>query len=161
MKDQRKTQGRGTSLPNEMSADVDKRLNTLNPWVPSFSAYWSCVDLNAGRLRIDAAASKTRHRRIPTLHRKAVALLIEAHQKCARLPVSRITQRRYLDRAKGLLRLNEWPQDCMRHTAASFLLALHKDAGKVAFSLGNSASVLMRRYYNLVTDEDAEKFWTI
>jgi integrase len=122
---------------------------------------WSCVDLVAGRVRIDAAAAKTRRRRIIPLHPKAHALLQESSANRAMLPVCKMTQRRYLDYARAVLGFTAWPQDCMRHTAASFLLELHRDAGHVALMLGNSPSVLMSNYWNLVTPEDAAKFWAI
>jgi hypothetical protein len=54
--------------------------------------------------------------------------------------------------------LKRWPQDVLRHTAASNLLAHHQDVGKVAAFLGNSAGILLTHYKALVEKEDAEKF---
>ncbi|MCP5523587.1 MAG: hypothetical protein H7A46_18775 [Verrucomicrobiales bacterium] len=54
-----------------------------------------------------------------------------------------------------------WPQDVLRHTAASQLLALRKDAAAVALELGNSPQVLLTHYRELVTREQAAEFWGI
>jgi hypothetical protein len=55
----------------------------------------------------------------------------------------------------------KFPQDLFRHTAASYLLALHGDAGKVATMLGNSSSVLLRHYHEPVNKADCDRFWSI
>ena len=60
------------------------------------------------------------------------------------------TLRQFKLRACAALGLSRWPQDLLRHTAASYLLALHGDAGKVATMLGNSSSVLLTHYHEPV-----------
>lgn len=52
-----------------------------------------------------------------------------------------------------------WTSDVLRHTAASYLLALHQDVGKVALWLGNSQRILLRHYHELVTAADCAAFW--
>ena len=79
----------------------------------------------------------------------------------ARLPVKKATRRRYLDHAERLLGFETWPQDCLRHTAASFMIAQHRDAGFVADCLGNSPGILLRHYRELVSAEDCAAFWSI
>ena len=118
---------------------------------------WKSLDLDRGLLTIDASASKVRRRRLVYLEPAAVALL----RLGGRLPVSRATRRRYQSFACAVLGFEEWSQDLLRHTAASYLLALHRDAGKVAFGLGNSPGILMRHYSELVGAEDATKFWAV
>ena len=54
-----------------------------------------------------------------------------------------------------------WPQDLLRHTAASYLVARDGDAGKVALQLGNSAAVLLLNYRELVEKEDAAAFFEL
>jgi hypothetical protein len=53
------------------------------------------------------------------------------------------------------------PHGRRRHTAASYLLALHKDAGKVANMLGNSPQILLSHYHDPVTEVDCKTFWGI
>jgi integrase len=116
---------------------------------------WESVDRDRGLVTIDAAASKVRRRRIVHLEPCALALL----KRGGRLPVSRATRKRYQAFGCAVLGLTDWPQDLLRHTAASYLLALHRDAGRVALSLGNSPGILLRHYQELVTPEACAEFW--
>lgn len=54
----------------------------------------------------------------------------------------------------------EWPQNCLRHTAASMHLAMWQDAGKTAFYLGHSSPQMVdKTYARAVPQADAKKFW--
>lgn len=119
---------------------------------------WSNVNLEAGSLVIDAATSKVRHRRIVHLRPIAADWLSRAAAMDALLPVSFSTIKRARIAACKALRW-EWDQDILRHTAASYLLAHHQDAGRVARSLGNSAGILLRHYTELVTRSESRRFW--
>lgn len=121
---------------------------------------WAAVNLDDGTLTIDAAASRVRRRRIVYLEPLAVQWLAWAKERGGRLPVTKTTRRRYLSQACRILELAAWPQDCLRHTAASFLLARHRDAGKVAMQLGNSVRVLETKYKQLVPAKVCEEFWS-
>jgi integrase len=56
----------------------------------------------------------------------------------------------------------EWPHDCMRHSFCSYHLAMHGSADKTAVQMGHrSTDMLFRHYRELVTKEEAEKFWEI
>lgn len=120
---------------------------------------WSAVNIEDGCVAIDAAASKVRSRRIVNLEPTALAWMKLAHEMKAQLPCKRMTRRRYQRQASRLLGFTEWPHDCARHTAASYLLAKHRDAYKVAFGLGNSAGILERHYKQLVSAKDCAVFW--
>jgi integrase len=122
---------------------------------------WSDVDLKTGIVKIDAAASKVRQRRIVHLEPAAIAWLTLAKKKRARLGMPLVTRRRYLRSVRDALGFKEWPADVLRHSCASYWLASLQDAGKVAHELGNSANVLLRHYKELVTKETAAEFWTI
>lgn len=120
---------------------------------------WSSVNLDDGVVVVDAAASKVRRRRIVHLEPAALEWLTVARNRGAVLPVPPVTARRCLRALRGVLRLPAWPQDLLRHTAASYLVALRQDAGSVALELGNSPGVLLRVYRELVTRRDAARFW--
>lgn len=109
---------------------------------------------NGHTLVIPAEAAKTRHRRIVQLHPTAVAWL----DLGGRLPMPAQTRKRYLHRLRTALSLPAWPQDVLRHTAASYLVALH-GARVAAEMLGNSETILHRHYRELVFD--APEFWGI
>jgi integrase len=108
---------------------------------------------------VSAAASKTRRRRIVPLEPVARAWLELCRQGTGLVQAYTVTQRRreVLCRASGV----PWSHDLLRHTAASYLLAKHQDAGKVAFWLGNSPDILLRHYYQLVGADDCAMFWSL
>jgi hypothetical protein len=55
-----------------------------------------------------------------------------------------------------------YPQNAMRHCFASYHIGKHKDAPKTAVLLGHpNPSLLYRTYLELVTSEDAEKYWNV
>ena len=122
---------------------------------------WAAVNLQDGIVTIDAAASKVRRRRIVHLQPAAVDWLRLAKSLGAELPLAHVTRRRHLRAVREKLGFEAWPQDILRHSCASYLMALWQDAGRVAAELGNSAGILLRHYRELVRREDAERFWGI
>jgi len=117
---------------------------------------WSNLDLAAGTVLV---TGKRRTRRV-TLEPIAVKLLLEHPLRCGPVCPSNSTVDRWRGRAKALLGLKQWPQDLLRHTAASYLLTLQQDAGKVATRLGNSVKVLNAHYLNPPAAEASAEFWT-
>ncbi|MEI6078899.1 MAG: tyrosine-type recombinase/integrase [Verrucomicrobiota bacterium] len=103
---------------------------------------------------------KTRRRRLVPLHPKAVALLKACCLKCGPVAPSHSTIRRWLRSVRPLLG-GKWTADILRHTAASFLMALHSDAGKVAAMLGNSPQILATHYLEPVPQVDCDAFWKV
>lgn len=120
---------------------------------------WDAVCLETATLRVDRA--KTRRRRIVPLEPCAVALLVALPERTGKITPHESTVRRWKRRAAKSLRFARWPQDLLRHTAASYLLALLGDAGKVAARLGNSSAVLLSHYHQPVKPADCERFWKI
>jgi integrase len=57
--------------------------------------------------------------------------------------------------------LEKWPDNGLRHSCASYSLALTGDAVRVAYQLGNSADMIHRHYKALVTAADAKRFWEL
>lgn len=97
---------------------------------------WRIIDLTPPALRWLSVC--------PTSHRNAI--------------LSRSAARRTRRKLLGILGIAEWPQDVLRHTAASHLLAFYSDEAKVASILGTSPRVLHARYKNVVSKADARKF---
>jgi integrase len=55
-----------------------------------------------------------------------------------------------------------WPSNAMRHSFASYLLALCKDAPRVAHEMGHQSSgMLFQNYRKLVTAEEGKKYFQI
>jgi integrase len=123
---------------------------------------WADVDAQQGLVTVAAAASKVRRRRIVTLHETARSWLSickpgRPDQPITPSPIREKRQRARLVGASGV----KWSHDLLRHSAASFLLAHHQDAGKVANMLGNSVRILESTYKNLVTPSDCAAFWKL
>jgi integrase len=123
---------------------------------------WGDVDLKHGTIKIDVATSKTNRRRIVTLHDTAREWLkICKSGAPAKLIVpTKTTLRRYRRNLRDGAKL-EWAQDILRHTAGSYLLALHKNTHEVSAMLGNSARILERHYKDLVNATDCKTFWAL
>ena len=117
---------------------------------------WKEIDLKTRTVTVDG---KTRRRRIVTLEPKAVALLESHPLKKGAVAPSNSTIDRWRKTSRKLLGLARWPQDLLRHTAGSFLVALLKDAPAVALRLGNSEKVLMSHYVVPVSATDCAAFW--
>ncbi len=72
----------------------------------------------------------------------------------------------HIKRARTALALemnwDEWPQNCLRHTAASMHYAAWQDAGKTAYFLGHSSPKMVReRYARAVREKEAKAFWAL
>lgn len=124
---------------------------------------WDEIDIDRQRIRIDSAKTKTHRARIVDLNQcpPAAAWLTRAKEVGSELPIPHTPRRRYLRKLRDALKLEEWPQDILRHTAATYLFARHQDAGKVAAFLGNSADILLRHYRALANQEEANRFFAI
>ena len=118
--------------------------------------WWRSVRIARGIVLIDAEASKVRQRRIVPLEPVCVAWLRSC--RGSRLPIPHSTRRRMVRDLAKRMGWESWPADILRHTAASYLIAHHQDAGKVALWLGNSAPILMRHYREIVSRQAAEEW---
>jgi site-specific recombinase XerD len=129
----------------------------LRPEAEAEHLEWPDIDLK--RKRIVLKRTKTRTPRIIELSFCPPALpWLKIAKKIGPLTLTSISRRRYRRKLSKYLGLKRWPQDILRHTTASNLLAFHEDAGKVGHFLGHSASTLIRDYKALVFKEDAKKF---
>jgi integrase/recombinase XerD len=118
---------------------------------------WDNINLERGEVRIDAAASKVRKRRLVPLTLAAVAWLRLANQLGSQLPMTLDAKTRKLRRLRKAMGFAKWPADILRHTAASYLCAVYPTAD-VADWLGNSVSILRAHYKELVGREDGRRF---
>ena len=112
------------------------------------------IKVERGFVEVGADASKVGRRRLVTIPDNAQAWLKLGGPL---VPVG-------FWKRMGRLRLAArvpWSCDILRHTAASMMLARDRDAARVALELGNSPEILFRHYRELVTKEDAERFWAI
>ena len=121
---------------------------------------WSEVNLQSRLIEVTAAKSKTKKRRHAPIQENLAAWL----QPLAKVagPVAPAGLRKRLDAAKaraGLL--DDWPQNALRHSYGSYRLAQIQDAAKVSLEMGNSPQMVFGHYRELVSPDDAAKFWSI
>lgn len=101
------------------------------PWLR-----WEHINLPARFIRIPAEISKTGKTRL--LEQLPATLWlwltpgVPGHRN-----ISPVTARILRTRARTAARLDHWPHDCFRHTAATYLLTYTRDAGRVSEWLGH------------------------
>jgi hypothetical protein len=128
---------------------------------------WKHIDVAGKIVRVPAEVSKTRKPR--PLEGLPDALWAWLKPGDAYEPVSpgraRQIARVARDRAGYGLKekKGKWPVDAIRHTFATYAVALLGEGGKVANWLGHEAdsSMLYRHYRGLTTKAEAEKFWAL
>ena len=112
-------------------------------------------DFTEQYIEITAAKAKTRKRRLVSLSdnlREWIALGGD-------LPLTNKPKR--LARVLHMAGL-KWKPDIMRHSFASYHLAMYRSADKTAFELGHRDSqMLFAHYRELVTQEAAQAYWAI
>jgi integrase len=116
------------------------------------------VDEPHGLLTIDAAASKVRRRRIVPIPPMVISWLRLCDTAAPMGPTK--TPTRPVAKLAKMVGV-KWSHDIMRHTGATYLLARYEDAPRVALWLGNSPSILLTFYYQLIRPEDCLAFWSI
>lgn len=120
------------------------------------------ANVGATTVTVDAAASKVRRRRIVQLSENAVEWIGFARETGALLPFQINFRSHTLKKAAKHLGFDGgWEQDILRHSAASYLLAVNPNVACVSRNLGNSPDILLNYYSELVTHESATSFWSI
>ena len=121
---------------------------------------WQAIDLVRGRLRIDASVTKVRRMRWVKLPENCIAWLKKCSRRHGKILPPKITLRRAKHRVRKAMGWKAWPQDILRHTAASYFIAIG-DPERVARMLGTSLKILLSTYHELVTEEDGLKYSSI
>jgi Site-specific recombinase XerD len=121
---------------------------------------WSEIDQKRGYVEVKARKAKSARRRIvemqPNLREwlKPYAGMTGA--------VAAVNWRKKLDLVRKAARLARWPQNGLRHSFASYRLALTHDAPRVATELGHtSPKMLYSTYRELVLPEEADRYWKL
>lgn len=120
---------------------------------------WPKVNLKTGYITIDTTVAKTNSRRIVPIQPNLKAWLAPLVQKQGKVCVyGNVTNELMkLARAAGV----EWKQNALRHSYASYRLAIVQDAPKVALEMGNSPKMIQQHYRQLVTPEDGATWFAI
>ena len=118
---------------------------------------WGHVNLEKGFVRVEGPKSKTRQSRLIYLEKNAIEWLKLA-KDIGRLPIK--NWQRQFDKVRDLAGIKTWPQDAMRHSYCSYSQPI-RGSMKTAEYAGHSELTQIKDYRELVTDEDAVKFWAI
>jgi integrase len=121
---------------------------------------WSEVDLATGLIEVTARKAKSARRRFVKIQPN-LGQWLKPHAK-HRGDVTPPNFRELLDTARGAAGINQWPQNALRHSFASYHLAHFNDAAALALELGHTnSSLVFQHYRQLVKPKEAERYWKI
>jgi integrase len=123
---------------------------------------WREIDLERGYIEVKAASAKTAQRRLVSVSDNLRAWLAPFRQLAGAVRPTSITYRRKFAAALKAAKIEHWPHNGLRHSFASYHLALHQDAAKTSLELGHMQSaILFGHYRELVRPDEAKLFWQI
>jgi integrase len=124
---------------------------------------WSDVDLTRGFVQIAAEQAKGARRRLVEMSANLKAWLVPDNAQSGKLwPWSHKEYYRRLEAARIKAGISKWPSNALRHSHASYHLAYHQNAGALALQMGHtSQAMIFSNYREVVTKQDAERYWAI
>jgi integrase len=121
---------------------------------------WKEVDLQSNLIEVTASKAKSARRRFVRVQPN-LAKWLQPHAQLSG-NVTPPNYRELLDDARDAAGINEWPQNALRHSFASYHLAKFNDAPALALELGHtSAHLVFQHYRQLVRPKQAERYWKI
>jgi len=118
---------------------------------------WTEIDLVRGHIEVKAAKAKSARQRIVPVRPNLAAWLQPYSGMTGRVVPA--GARRKLARVREAAKLTRWPNNGLRHSFASYLLAAIHDAPRVAAELGHtSPQMLYSTYRELVLPQEAERY---
>lgn len=124
---------------------------------------WDRVHLKEKEIVLDASITKTSQRRIVKMTDNLVEWLtpyISEMLQGGHVIKNRNIFRKELEKFREANKIN-WIDNGLRHSGASYYLALTKNANETAEQMGHSVAVLKNNYMGLVRAEDAVKYFQI
>ena len=123
---------------------------------------WQYIDLKAKRITIPSAIAKKRSVRHIEMQPNLVKWLRPHHRDQGPVVPEGKAWRYHLDNVREHAPEVPWPHNCMRHSFATYHLAMFGDARLTEMQLGHRSDDLLYTHYRaLDTKEDAEKYWKI
>ena len=120
---------------------------------------WSDIDFAGGFIHVGAKISKTRSRRlVPILD--CLRLWLQPIAKTSG-PIIGVNLRKRHEAARERAGINEWPENCMRHSFCSYRLAATGNAAQTALESGHDQAVLFKHYREIVRPTQAQLYWQI
>ncbi len=123
------------------------------------SLHWKNILWEKRKIDIPAAVAKTGHRRFAPLTDAAAAFLEPwKNAKGPIAPAGRIyKQTGKWSEASGV----PWKSDGLRHSFASYRLALTNDLAALSLEMGNSPAIIRAHYLDLKHEDEAERWFAI
>ena len=120
---------------------------------------WDDVKFNRGHILVAAEKAKTATRRLVPILPNLREWLNPYRQAKGAL----FTTRRTADQAIASVKACRisWPNNALRHSYATYRLAVTADAARVALEMGNSPQKLITNYRELADPEEAERWFSI
>jgi integrase len=134
---------------------------------------WDKIDLSGGYLKVDASVSKNSSRRVIPMADNLREWLAPYAKKTGPIRPSFGKFYALKREAKGTAvealqkdgepssNLQEWPNNVLRHSFASYRMAIVPNAAQVAEECGNSPQILKQNYRELVTKHEAEAWFSV
>jgi len=124
---------------------------------------WSDVDITRGFVQVSAEHAKGARRRLIEMSENLKEWLLPyAHRSGKLWALSHVEFYRDLETARAKAAIDKWPSNALRHSYASYHLALHQNAAALALQMGHtSQAMIFSNYREVVTRQDAERYWSI
>jgi integrase len=119
---------------------------------------WDDVNFERGHITVAADKAKTATRRLVPIQPNLMQWLAPYQGRKGRV-VDHRADCRAIEFAKK--RRVAWPHNCLRHSYASYRLAMIADTARVALEMGNSPQKLMTNYRELADEHDAKAWFAI
>lgn len=119
---------------------------------------WEDINFDSGKVTLRAKITKKGRKRINAISENAKAWLELCKSTGNVAPQNYVNRMRAIRTEAKIL----YPQNAMRHSFASYHVAMHENASLTAFMLGHPDSVLLyNTYRELVPQADAKRYWKI
>lgn len=121
---------------------------------------WENILWEKRKVDVPAAVSKTRRRRFAPLPDAALAFLAKYRKKKGPIAPEGVRLSNYVRRLK-VVSGGEWKPDALRHSFASYRLALEKDMAALALEMGNSPAMIFRHYLDVKHTDEATQYFSL
>lgn len=119
---------------------------------------WSAVNLERRIIELRASQAKTASRRIVPISDNLAAWLAPLRRQGPVVPNPYAFYKlRQLSKDAKV----RWPHNALRHSYISYRIAVVQNAAQVALEAGNSPTIIFKHYRELVTREEADKWFSI
>lgn len=130
---------------------------------------WDNINFEQRFIEVPARKAKTAQRRHIPLQPNLAAWLEPYRNKEGKIwplkklhaPLRRVTAPDMEASDGGVVPGVRWKANALRHSYGSYRLPVLKSAAELALEMGNSPSMIFRHYRELVTPDDADKYWKI